>query len=469
MSLNIALEYALSGLTATQSQLQVLAGNIANAQTPGYSEETLPQTSDAATNGGAGVVTGEIQRITDQGLQGQVLGQTTIAGASSALNTYQQQIQNLVGQVGSNNTIADAVNAFQSALQTVATTPQDPSAEANAVNAGQQLANKLNSLSSGIQSIRKGADTQIATDVGIVNTALTNIGQLNGQIAKLQSLGESTASLEDQRDQQLAQVAQLIGVQTYTSANGMMAVMTATGQSLVDATNVQQFSYTQSGTVTAATVLSPLTLDGQDVTSDTTTGEIGALLQMRDTTLPGLTAQLNQVTNNLFGATTDTDLQTANSGLNATNDANHFFANVNIAGGIDNAATIEVNPDLTADPGLLYNGAAGPDPSISATLSQTLQAPTAFAAAGGSPATTTTISNYLAQVIGATATAASSASSDATDQSALLTQMQGQYSSAVGVNLDTELSQLVVYQNAYSASARVIATIQSMFDTLMNA
>ena len=354
-------------------------------------------------------------------------------------------------------------------MQTVATTPQDPTAQANAVNAGQQLASRLNGLSSGIQSLRQGADTQIATDVGIVNTDLSNIGQLNAQISKLQALGQPTATLEDQRDQQLAQIAQYIGVQSYTRSDGTMVVLSSTGKTLVDAANARQFTYTQSGTVTAATALSPLTLDGLDVTSTTTTGEIGALLQVRDTTLPNLTAQLNQVTNNLFASTSDASLQTTNSGLGATSDANHFFAAVDTTNGVDNALTIQVNPDLVANPGLLDTGAAGQDPSITATLSGNLASATAFAAAGGIPATTTTIANYVAQMIGATAAAGSSATSNATDQSSLLSQMQSQYSSATGVNLDTELSQLVVYQNAYSASARVISTIQSMFQALMSA
>ena len=468
MSLTIALNYALSGLTATQSQLQVLAGNIANAQTPGYSEETLPQTSDALTNGGAGVVTGEIQRLTDSGLQGEVLGQTTLSGAASAADSYQQQIQSLIGKVGSGIGISDVLNTFTGAMQTLAATPEDPTAQANAVNAGQQLASQLNNFSDGIQTMRQGADAQIATDVGTVNSALTSIGQLNNQISKLQSLGQSTAALQDQRDQKLQQVAQYIGVQSFVSPNGMMSVLTTSGQSLVDDTNVQQFSYSQSGSITAASTLSPLTLNGTDVTAQTTTGEIGALLQVRDTTLPNLTAQLNQVANNLFAASSDASLQTTNSGLGATNDAHNIFANVNIAAGVDNAATIEVNPSLLANPGLLDQGAAAPDPTISANISQNLQNTAAFAAAGSLPATSTTLSDYVAHVIGAAANSASSASSNATDQSALLSQMQSQYSSAVGVNLDTELSQLVVYQNAYSASARVISTIQSMFEVLMN-
>jgi len=468
MSLNVALQYALSGLTTTQAQLQVLSGNIANAQTPGYSRETLPQTSTPATTGGAGVVTGAIQRVTDKILQASVLQQTSTAGTASTLDDYLKQVQTLIGQVDAGNTIGDAFNSFASAMQTLATTPQDPMAQQGAVNAAQQLAQNLNSLSSGIQSVRQSADSQIATDVGTLNGALDTIGQLNQQISGLQALGQPTATLEDQRDQAVAQVAQLVGISTYSRPDGTLEVLTAQGKTLVDGSIVQHFSYTQAGTVTAATPLSALTVDGIDVTSETTSGEIGGLLQMRDTALPDLTAEVNQFANNLFNVAATPGLQTTNSGLGATNDANHIFAGVNIAAGVDNAATIQVNPDLLTNPALLDTGVGGPDPSIAQTLSSNLQGTATFAAAGTLPATTTSLNSYVGQIIGSAASAASAATSNAQDQSALLTQMQSQYTSETGVNLDSELSTLIIYQNAYSASARVISTIQSMYDALMN-
>jgi len=469
MGLDVALNYATSGLTVTQAQLQVVAGNIANAQTPGYSEESLPQSSYPVTTDGAGVVTGPIQRATDLALQKSLLGQTTIAGATSALNSYQQQIQSLLGQVSSGSTVGTALNNFQSALQTLSTTPQDPIAQSNAVSTGQQLTQQLNDMSSGIQTLRQSADTQIATDVGTLNTALTTIGQLNSQITQLQAQGQPTDTLQDQRDQALTTIANLIGVQSFVQPGGSMVVMTTQGQSLVNGGNVNQFGYTPSGVVTATTTMSPLTLNGVDVTSETTSGEIGALLQMRDTTLPGLTAQLNQFTNNLFNLSSTPALGTTNSGLGATNDANDFFAAVNIAGGVDNASTIEVNPDLVSNPSLLDTNAGAADPSISATLSSNLQGTGTFAAAGGLQATTTTLGSYVAQMVGNAATSAAAASSTASDQSALLSQMQSQYSSATGVNLDNELSTLVVYQNAYAASAHVIEAVQAMYQALMNA
>jgi len=78
MGLDIALKDAMTGLRATQAQIQVISANIANAQTPGYSEQTITQTPIRMPAGGAGVQTSIIQRISDQLLT------TTLARQSSA-------------------------------------------------------------------------------------------------------------------------------------------------------------------------------------------------------------------------------------------------------------------------------------------------------------------------------------------------------------------------------------------------
>ena len=301
-SIQSALQTALSGLKATQAQIQVISGNVANVQTPGYSREILPQET-VVTSTASGVDTGAVQRVSDQVLNTNLLNQVTIASAATTRSTYYQQISALYGQVGSGATLNNALSTFSNALQTVATTPQDPVAQGAAVTAGQTLAQALNKVSTGIQTIRQGTDLALATDVNTLNAALQSIATLNTQIAALQVQGQTTAALQDKRDIALNQVAQLIGVNTFTTQDGAMVVMTTTGQQLVDGIGAKTFGYTLSGNVTAHTVLSGITLNGLDVTSQLTTGIVGSLLQMRDVELPGLTEQLNQFTNNLFSAT----------------------------------------------------------------------------------------------------------------------------------------------------------------------
>jgi flagellar hook-associated protein 1 FlgK len=469
MGLDVGLQDALTGLRATQAQIQLISGNIANAQTPGYSEQTLTETPIRTPAGGAGVQTGIIQRISDQLLTQSLNKQTSTASAASTTNNYLSQLQNLLGQVGSGSSFTDALNNFVSAMQTDATTPEDPVAQSAAVNAGQQLAQRLNQLSSSIQGLRANTDSDLGTSVTDLNNDLNAIAGLNGSIAQVQAEGQSTATLQDQRDQLVNKVSQLIGITSYTRTDGTLVVLTTGGQTLIDGTSVSQFSYTTTGTVTAGSPLSPVTLNGANVTASLTTGQIGALLQLRDTTLPNVTAELNQFTNNLFNATTNSNLNTSNSGTNATNDANNFFANVDIASGLDNAGTIEVNPSLVANNSLLYNGISGPDPTIASSIATNLTATTAFAAAGNfNSGSNTTLSDYGAQIIGQAATAASDADQNNTYQSQLQTQMQNRLQSEVGVNLDQELGNLTVYQNAYAASAHVISTIQTMYDALMS-
>lgn len=469
MGLDVALQNALTGLQATQTQIQVLSSNIANAQTPGYQEETVSQAPVVTPAGGAGVETGVIQRVANELLTTNLATQTSVASAASTTNDYLTQLQNLLGTVGSTTSFTSALNTFVSAMQTVAATPSDPVAQSAAVNAGQQLAQQLNSLSSGIQSLRANADSGLATSVSTVNNALNTIGQLNNSIIQLQAEGQSTATLQDERDQALDQISQQMGVTSYIQSNGAMGVNMTSGQALVDGGIVSQFAYTPAGNVSAGTVMSPVTLNGVDVTSSITTGQMGALVQLRDTTLPNMTAELNQFTNGLFNVSSDANLNTTNSGTNVTNDANNFFANVNIATGIDNASTIEVNPSLVQNNALLYDGITGNDPTITETIANNLSGTANFAAAGNiTAASTTTLANYAAQMIGQAATAAAAATQNNTYQSALQTQMQNQLQSQTGVNLDQELSKLTVYQNAYGASARVISTIQTMYDALMN-
>ena len=467
MDVTMSLQNALTGLQAAQQNLAVISSNITNAQTPGYSRETVPLSTQIVGNAGAGVLVGVTQRQVDENLAKGARGQDTAASAANTMDTYFQQIQSLFGQVNDGNSLGDVFNKFTAALQTLSTSPEDPVAQQSVVATGQTLTQKLNSISAGIQQIRSGTDAQIAVDVQTVNTQLANIAQYNQAITHDKAIGQSTAALEDQRDQALDQIAKLMGVQDFVRPDGTMVVLTTTGKVLVDS-NPQTLSYAPTGTVTATTVLSPLKVNAVDITSDSTTGEIGALLSLRDTQLPNLTAELNRFTNNLFTSLQTPNLATANSGTGVTNDANHFFAGIDLANGVDNAAKIQVHPDVVGNPSLLDGPAANPDPTISQSLSNAANAPIAFAAAGNfASGTTVTLSGYAGQILGQTASATAAAADNAKFQSNLQSAFNARASSVSGVNVDQELAELTVFQNMYAASAHIISAVDNMLNALM--
>lgn len=138
----------------------------------------------------------------------------------------------------------------------------------------------------------------------------------------------------------------------------------------------------------------------------------------------------------------------------------------------DNAASITIHPDL--DPSLGGNAgllSLANDPftkNLAKTLSDTFaQMQTVSQSIGGVSAGTYSYASYANSVVSQNAISASKMSADSTFQSEFVRSMQSQSAELEGVNVDEEMANLVVYQNAYAASARVVTTINEMFDTLL--
>jgi flagellar hook-associated protein 1 FlgK len=146
---------------------------------------------------------------------------------------------------------------------------------------------------------------------------------------------------------------------------------------------------------------------------------------------------------------------------------------------ISNSTSYSVRSDINSNPALLQTATLNASGAVGSTvlepgdttgadaLSQAAQNTTTFPAAGGLAATTTTLTQYASQISGAIANTASAANTASTNAASLATEAQSRLSGAEGVNLDSELVSLTTYQQAYSASARLIQASSDLFNTLM--
>src|SRR5260370_11677628 len=125
MDIALSLQNALTGLQGAQANLAIISSNITNAQTPGYSRETVPLSTQIVGNAGAGVLVGLTQRQVDENLAKSARQQDTAASAATTTNSYFQQIQTLFGQVNSGDSLGDVFSKFSGALQTPSTSPED--------------------------------------------------------------------------------------------------------------------------------------------------------------------------------------------------------------------------------------------------------------------------------------------------------------------------------------------------------
>jgi flagellar hook-associated protein 1 FlgK len=319
MSINQALSAAIAGVNVTQQSLAVIAGNVANANTPGYIDESLNQT-EATSSGGAGVSVDSagINRNLNTLLQGQLWTET--AGGSYADTTSQlyQQLQQVYGTPGSSTSFDGIFDNFTSSLQALSTSPSSYSAQAAVVSSAQAVAQNLNSMTTSIQQLRTQAEQGIASDVQTANTALQQIAKINGQLAGTTGSDSASASLEDERDQDVTQLSQLMNVRVVQNSNNQISVFTGTGVQLVSGTQASQMSFDNAGTLSANSLWSANpTQDGAgtitltspgggttDMVADNAiqSGEIGAYLQMRDSILPQAQNQLDELASQMSQA-----------------------------------------------------------------------------------------------------------------------------------------------------------------------
>jgi len=318
MSISQALSAALAGINATQQALSLVAGNVANANTPGYVDESVNQieTATAGQSGASVDVTG-INRDLNTLLQSQLWTETSGDSYADAAAQLYQQLQQIYGTPGSSTSFDAIYNNFTSALQALSTGPSSYSNQAAAIGAAQDVAQNLNSMTVSIQQLRNQAQQGIANDVQTANTAMQQIAQINTQLVTA-APDTSTATLEDQRDQDITQLSQLMNIQVVQNANNQVSVFTGNGQQLVAGPQASQLTFNDEGTLSATSQFSAnpsqdtagtitLTSPGGATTDLIATnsiqsGQIGAYIQMRDTILPQAQAQLDELANQMSQA-----------------------------------------------------------------------------------------------------------------------------------------------------------------------
>ena len=312
MSLDIARLVAFSGISATELQISVASSNISNADTKGYTEKSANQVATVTGGVGTGVSITGISSNVDKLLLKSLIGANSELGAADTTNSCLEQLQQLFGSASTSGTsttgtsLANALASLESALSSLASSPSSVSLQSAAVSALDDFASQLRSTSSGVQSLRANSDKDIASSVKSVNDDLQQIADLNVQIRKMAAAGQSTADLEDQRNSALQDLSSYMNVSYYTASNGDLQVYTSSGRALVDS-SAHTLSYTASANVSASSSYSSggfsgIMVDGVDVTSQITSGKIGALITLRDQTLPATQTQLDQLATELKSA-----------------------------------------------------------------------------------------------------------------------------------------------------------------------
>jgi len=462
----------LTSLYAQRRGLDVTGENIANANTEGFTRQKVRMQAQAGgvhpgiysttDQVGAGVAVSGVERSRNEYLEERGRAEH----ASSAYLSTQKGSYDLIESVlaePSDTALQARLHDMWDGWNDVANNWQDPSTRSALLERSRTVAITLNDTYASLSGQFTANRNQLDAYVDQVNTLATSIADMNQQIVVAQSAGLEANELRDQRDVKVMELAELTGASAQSKKSGAVNVYIGNG-ALVNDFSARTVRLAGPATLDSLTPANHVALKWNDTdTAAAAGGTMGAMLDTMNTIIPDVTAKLDDVASKL-AATVNTAL----------------------AGGVDeNGDPVTGGYDLNGDPGTaMFAGATAktieviiddpdkvafskgfpkdPDNAIAALDNGVADALADVGIAGTGP------DQAYQAMIGQLGVAAQSAARRSEIQDSVTDQVDTSRDAESGVNLDEEMTNLLTYQRGYEAASRVLTTIDSMLDQLIN-
>mgnify|MGYP000885590363 FL=1 len=462
MGLGAVLQIGTSGMRVYQTATEVVSENIANVNTPGYSRQRIVlETAEPSTHNGfplgSGVNVATVERYYDALLQKQLVNASTTSGYDSKKSEVLQQIEPVFNEVALDG-LGAAISDYFSSWQDLSLNPTG-NAERQAVLAqGQILADQFHYSADTISAAITTQNESLQPLTDEMNSMLSDIARLNGQIKLTELVSGNANEMRDQRDYLVRQLSEKLAVSFTENSDGSTDVSytdTTGTYSLVSGSLAGSFSLVNSGTTLpdgSARLSVQVTPagGGAAATIAPTTGELGATITMRDTTLQGY---LNEVDTLAFTMINQVNaVHNAGYGLDSTQ--NNFFAPVAVSTGAAESMALafsDINKVAAAQGPLPITAGDNRNALVLAALNRTNGYSTDY--------------NKLVAQVGLDV---QNSAAVVTQDKAFMKQLTTLRDSNSGVSLDEELTDLMKYQRSYQACAKLITTAGDMLDIAAN-
>lgn len=302
-SLTLALRTASSGLLANQSALDAVAQNISNVNTVGYSRKIVNFEHRTVEGAGAGVEISQLTRSVDEGLLKSLRIELSSLNTLESQSSYYQRLQDMFGKPADNASISHIIQEFTGTLEQLSLSPEKALEQSEVVRLGKETILKLQDMSNLIQDLRLQADREIDASMTEINQLLKTISTANDQIVKSEIINHDSTALKDERDVALTRLSELMDIRYYTRDDGDIIVFSSTGQTLIDS-SPRTVNFNPAGFVTATSshaegdlsgVYVGTVSDANDISNIITDGYIKGLLDLRDTVLPNIQSQMDEL------------------------------------------------------------------------------------------------------------------------------------------------------------------------------
>lgn len=452
--------------------VEVAGQNLANVNNPAYARQrvaiatSLTVMSEMGPQGtGADAVS--IVQMRNAILDNQIQAEGSVRGSLASQQVALQYAQAALGVqidrlasgaegaaasqgVGGGHSVADSLSQVFNSFQSLAGNATSMAERQTLLMKAEDLATQFKQIDSRLNNLAASLNASIDSDVAAANQLFADIAKLNDQIRRVESAGKGSANdLRDARQERLEALAKYVKLDV-TPANGGMVDISVDGVAMVTGNSVTDTlqSYDAGGgqvLVRAVTAGTPLTLTG---------GTIQGTIDARDGAIADLKSGLNRLASQII-----TEVNTAHVAgfnLNGGTGANFFTGT--------NASDIGVNSALVSDPSLVQaSGVAGTPGDNQTALAIAQLAQKKLPALNGQ-----TLSQGYGQTVAAFGQSLSSVNLALSDQQTVENMLLQQRDSIGGVSLDEEMADLMRFQKAFAASARLITTVDEMLNEVVN-
>ena len=279
----------LSGLRAAQTHLSVTGQNITNVNTPGYSRQTVVQTTIPPSFTGAGYMGNgtkvvDIQRIYNQFLTDQVRSTTSASAANEAYRVQIEELNNTLSSTASG--ITTGMQNYFDALQTAIEDPASLPARQLVLSEAQGLAGRFNSVQAQLSTQNRFINDQMTNVAQQVTRLAQSVAGYNDAITRAAANGAAPNDLLDARDEAIRQLSGYVGVTVVNQDDQSINLFIGSGQPLVIGKEASVLK-TTTGQADPSRVDIQLVSGNtaQDVTRLIHGGELGGLLDYRENVL----------------------------------------------------------------------------------------------------------------------------------------------------------------------------------------
>ncbi len=463
MGLFAILDHSSRALQTASAGVNVASNNVSNANTPGYAREILSMNAKGSSLNrglllGQGVDPQTVLSSYDRYSQASVFGrlgtQSYAEGRSTAFRSIETSF--IDGDAGG---LTSALDGLFQAFSALESSPEEPAARQAVLAAGGLLATLMNQASGDLTQRQTDADQRVASLVTSANGLANEIAALNAQIAELEAGGQGAHDLRSRRTAALEDLSRLGPVTVQEKADGTATVLFA-NHSIVVGGNARALSVVDDPVTGLNQVHVEMGASSADITATLGSGTLGAAVAMRDETITGLQAQLDELA---FGIATEINaLHSTGFGLDGVTGRDFFAAPAAVDGA---AASLAMDAAVLGDPDAVAaasTAAGAPGDNSNATAIASLATELTMASS------TQTFNQYWGGVISGLGHDAAAAYSSF-DRAALeLSAAFDVRDSISGVSLEEEALDLLRFQDAYKAATRVMQTANEMLDELLN-